>query len=383
MDPVSAVKTLAALTRADADASALGRALDAIPEAGWRNLVKNAAVHRVAPLVYTVLCAQGLANRAPEAARAALTREARGAGAVNMLLMSEHARVARAARAAGLRLLQLKGIHLINAGLYQPGERPMTDLDYATPRACSRQAEALLADLGFAREDQDQGAEFTERYAGEYHFLRMAGGVPVAVEVHFDLIPGPALRRAFPLDADRLAAHATDTESGPTPAPEHALLFSVLHFAVVHRFSRLIWVADVDRMCRSWELDWDFFEQEAQRAQAGTAVYAVLETARRLYGTDAPVQRFAAKAGAAGRMAANRAITWLAATAAHAEISAVPFAMAQHPLRTLARYVFPPADFMSLRYGVPRPLAPAYAVVRPLLLAIKSSRASNIRKKLS
>ena len=70
MDPVSAVKTLAALTRADADASALGRALDAIPEPGWRNLVKNAAVHRMAPLVYSVLCDRRLAARAPEAARA-------------------------------------------------------------------------------------------------------------------------------------------------------------------------------------------------------------------------------------------------------------------------------------------------------------------------
>jgi hypothetical protein len=366
----------------DADCDAVRTVLQGIRESEWLELVEAAAVHRIAPLLFSRISELNLQTNIPVNALKSLEHQARATGALNTLLLSEHERILRTSAQRGVTLLPLKGAHLITCGVYRADQRPMTDLDYAAQNQHIEGICAMLTDLGYHEEKSPNlSKEFTKKYAREYHYTRMLGGVPVVVEVHDVLIPHMALRRAFPLSAKRLVQRAhTDADGAPTLLPEHALLFCILHFAVVHRFSRLIWLADIDHMCRFFELNWDFFEHETRSVQAEAAVYAVLRAASNLFGTAAPAQQFAYARGLSRKIIDRRAPLWLAGTAPAPEISAVPFALCRRPLRTLVRYVFPPADFMALRYGVPATLAPAWSVARPVILAVKSLRASQTRK---
>lgn len=378
MDPAAIVKTLAALVRADAECASV---LNRVHERDWPALTRAAAAHRVAPLLFSRLSAARALELAPGPERVFLEREARGTGAMNALLLNEHARVVRAAAEMDAPLLALKGAHLVSAGVYRADERPMTDLDYAIRASHAARACDALSKLGYELDAAGPGDEFTRKYAREFLLKRTVAQTPVAVELHDALIPSLALRAAFPLSADRLHDHAHEDASGfPVPCPEHALLFCILHFAVTHRFSRLIWLVDIDRMCRGFAIDWDAFERETRLARAESAVHAALRAARALLGTDAPDVRFAVRGALPGRVIDRRAALWLAGAAPAAEISALPFALCRRPARALLRHVFPPADFIALRYGVPAVAAPAWAAARPLLLAARALRASHYKK---
>src|SRR5579872_5000379 len=55
------------------------------------------------------------------------------------------------ARAAGLALVGLKGLALHARGLYEPGERPMADIDLLVRPAEAACADRLIEELGFRR----------------------------------------------------------------------------------------------------------------------------------------------------------------------------------------------------------------------------------------
>ena len=382
LNPIAAIQILSALTGPAPDRNVLRKCLESIPGSHWPQLCRDANHHRVAPLIYETLCTCSSLDLIPETSRLYLERESRGTAAMNMILQHEHSRIACAVSDAGIALLPLKGIHFLSEGLYAPEARPMTDLDYAASGDQIRNISPIMHRLGYEPVASGFSRSFTDRYVREYQYAKTIGGRMVAVEIHDAMIPVLSLRRAFPLPVERLIEQAQITKCGLTPAPAHALLFCILHFAVVHRCSRLLWLSDISRMIHKWIVDWDHFTQETNRACAHAPVYVVLTAARELHGVDAPANRFAAGAGNAGRASAARVRAWLAETASPLERAASPFLLSRTPLRTLAGHLFPPPDFVSLRYGIPGFLTPAWIAARPLLMAANALRSANTRKKI-
>ena len=377
------------------DADAVGK----IAAADGPEVVAVLQRHCIGPLLYDALKKSDQLNTLPAEMISALERESRAVAAHNMLLLHAHARIARAAAAAGLPLMPLKGIRYIES-IYSPEQRPLTDVDYLIRSEHRLEFKALMQNLGYTLRENAITREFEEAYSGEYHFMSETGGSVADVEMHYELIPMLTLRAAYPLNPERLWMHATIKNGISIPRIEHDVLFVAVHLAAVHCFSRLIWLADIDRLVRAAEkFDWDFLWDEARAARAGRLLAAVLRATQRFFSTplnsgdmteisssisarvprefNTPVKskdrvsrefpRLAARSPR--RISGARVDSWIAGSAGALEIGMVPFLLSDNPARHILGQLFPSPRFVRLRYNVPAWRVPFFYAARPFALA--------------
>lgn len=368
-NPVTQLYALAALSGADPERHELERAAAGLGEAGWEGLISAARRHGVLPLACGNLTRAGLLEEIPAGAAAALRKGRGAAAAMNTLLLDLRDRVARAAAGAGIPLMPLKGAYLIGK-YYGAGERPMTDVDFLVGPGRAADARSLMGELGF---ESEQGArlrgEFEERYSGEEKFTITAAGSPATVEMHRELLPTEALRRAFPLRAESLWANAArDGGGAPAPCVEHAALFGALHLGPTHCFSRLMWLADEDRMLRGGDIRWEFLSEESARAGASPLMYYTLRAAERLYGSPLPDGLEKLFPPHFRRIPDDKIDGWLAAGEEMSGAALVQFLLSEKRAAYVFSHLFPPPEYLMLRYGIPWWKLPAYYAARPFSL---------------
>lgn len=230
-----------------------------ISQASLERLVTEGERHRVLPAMMrnfrrTIAdrSATGLidAESAAEAERLAAAALERGGLAVARLVgMAELLRsvqqdVLEAFATGGVDCLVLKGTSFADRLYADPALRPFDDIDLLVPTEALPAARATLAGCGLAAVPQTSG-RYAGRYAEEKWSHPLLGSSPV--ELHWDLVNSPKIRRFISVDYRRLAAARTATGA---LEPAALLYVAAIHAVTGHGFDRLQQVFDMLQAAR-------------------------------------------------------------------------------------------------------------------------------------
>jgi len=243
------------------EASASAAAAVAGGTQDWDALIRLAVEQGVAPL----LAVRTRHLRLPVAIRERLESMYRMNSLRNLRLAAEESRISAALAAAGLRHWPLKGPGLSERLYADIGVRQVADLDLLVEPANLARTDALLADLGYARQTSGQ----IESLARAQELLYIRNSTPVFhLDLHQRLLP--YLRR------DPLAARVF--ASGMTK--ENLLLYLCAN-QITHRFARLRYLCDVAAFLEreGGSVEWDAFLSAARRMPWGPGIGLALDWA--------------------------------------------------------------------------------------------------------
>jgi hypothetical protein len=210
----------------------------------------------------------------------------------NLQLLAETRRALEALAGAGVEVILLKGIHLVDAVYGHPGQRPMSDVDLMVLPEKAMPALTALRRLGYdaAEETALRGL----RRDGEMR-LTLHGVHSLVIEAHttlnrrtrhqwFDV--ESLWERSVPYELDGVGARAL---SWPD-----TLVYLCAH-AVPHAFSQVIWLRDIAAVAGKVgeEAAWDRVVAAAGASRARRATAAGLHLARLLLGAEVPERVFA------------------------------------------------------------------------------------------
>jgi hypothetical protein len=231
-------------------------------------LLSVAAAHGVLPLCIQHLGRQGIALD-PEAERLRFAEVA-----LTLALSAEGERLLAALEAAGLDVRLIKGAAFAKA-LYQGETRSFTDIDLLLRREDFPAAGRVLAAQGY------RPLGFTLKHARGYaeeKWERAPDGPlgPLLVELHWDLIGSPTLRRGRRCDLALLRTAA--------PAEEQAqhLLVAAVHGALGDGFTRLQPLADLARALAA-PVDLAWLAERMRRGRLEKPLALALDLAQRCF----------------------------------------------------------------------------------------------------
>ena len=331
----------------------------------WQALLAAADAHRVSPLLYARLRADGVLDRLPAEVELALERAyvvSRTRHALRWQAL-EHALSALAAQ--GIEVILLKGAALIATLYDEPALRPMDDLDILVSPAQFRAAVACLCERGYRPDHAEPFQGANEMIS---HHLALTGTVPVkhALELHHALLDLPAaLGAAIPVP--ELLERAEALTVGAAPARVLCLPDQLLHLAAHLALQnpadeRLIWYCDLDRLVRreADRLPWDEVLARAERYRMTLALQRVLHRLVALLDTPVPAEVLAQAAalpvdpaqrlryGSAPSRSRSRLVDGLQKMAGAGSQGA--------GLRMAWRLLFPDRAYMRATYGDNGPL---------------------------
>jgi hypothetical protein len=220
----------------------------------WRSLPAQAETHGLTPLLYTHLQAADIPI--PNSIKEQLQTRTMQHSHANRVRAKTLAEVLDAFQSAGIDTLVLKGAALAHLVYPQPGLRPMRDVDVLVSRSQARQAQALLAELGFNA--PPPGDALPAKHLPNAQ--REAEGLPVSIELHHNLYANgtpttemEALRlRAIPFTIENVTAYTLSHED----MLEH--IYQHIRVNILLDSLRLVWIADMVSLAERFaaEIDW-------------------------------------------------------------------------------------------------------------------------------
>lgn len=218
----------------------------------WSVLPTQAERHGLTPLVYAHLQAAGICI--PASVKEQLQARAMQHSHANQVRAKALAEVLDAFQTAEIEALVLKGAALAQVVYPRPGLRSMRDVDLLVSRSRARQAQALLAKLGFNAPPPGNDLPAKHLLVAQ----RRVEGLPVSLEIHHNLYAnGPPAAElealypaAIPFDIKGVTAH--------TLGYEDMLAHIYHHTANIFNPLRLISVADLVSLAERFaaEIDW-------------------------------------------------------------------------------------------------------------------------------
>jgi hypothetical protein len=211
--------------------------------------------------------------------------------------------------ARALPAVVLKGAQFADRLYPDPALRPFTDVDLLAPPAVVPQVEAALEELGYHPEPAPQhkhSVGYGERA------WRLPDAPAGAVEVHWNLVNSPPLRRRVSVEFDDLQLEQSEGALRPTPAS--LLAVAAVHGATGHRFDRLQVLCDVCQAARgaAGALDEGWLEQFGRLTGAAQVMATALYLAGRALGEprceELRARLFGGLPGAAARLLLNPAV---------------------------------------------------------------------------
>jgi hypothetical protein len=196
-------------------------------------LTDLAEAHGVLPLVAHNL--PGPDNPPPEP----LGRRLLAATALAMAVRAEEQKVLAALSDHGIDGVVVKGSSFADR-LYPPGLRVFRDSDILIARDAMDEAGHIMSSMGY----RSLGRQGKHADAYGQSAWRREGGSAL-IELHWNLVNSPALRRRLSLTRDALAF---GDDGLPTPAS--LLLIAAVHGATSHSFARLGLLVDIAQCCR-------------------------------------------------------------------------------------------------------------------------------------
>ncbi|HPD17578.1 MAG TPA: nucleotidyltransferase family protein [Planctomycetota bacterium] len=245
-------------------------------------LVDLADRHGVLPAVARGLRLLEAAEPAVAAALALAEERLLRGVAFALRLRMQLAAIAAALAEAGVPALVLKGPEFADRLYAEPALRPFTDLDFLLPREALGAAGAVLEGLAYRR-CPEPPSKYPGAYGEEMWVLDEAG--TGAVELHWDLVNSPALRRRCSVGFGDLALAPPGAGALPRATPASLLLIAAVHAAMSHRFDRLQPLADVCQAARgaAGPVDAAWLAEAASRTGSALALGAALRLAEALF----------------------------------------------------------------------------------------------------
>jgi len=258
-----------------------------LPAGGWNSgevkaLCAAAEVHGVLPAVLANLRQVGLPAGAAEATRSFRERLL-GQAAVAMQLRRQLAEACGALTSRGVEHVVLKGPEFADRLYPEPQFRPFTDIDILIRTDALPVAAAVMRALGYVPEELAR-----RRAYGQQRWMPPEGRPRGDVEIHWDLVNAPGIRRGVSVVLDDLALEGAP--SGLRRAsPASLLLVAAVHAATSHRFDRLQPLVDIRQAAlgAAGTVDEPWLADALDRTGAGLSLHMALHLAGRLLGCQA------------------------------------------------------------------------------------------------
>jgi hypothetical protein len=230
----------------------------------WSALPSLAERHGLAPLLYAHLQAAGVSE--PAEVLHQLQARALQHSHANRVRAQALVELLAAFQTAGIEALVLKGAALAHLVYPQPGLRPMRDVDVLVSRAQARQAQGLLAELGF-------DAPLPGETLPAKHLLtakRWVEGLQISVELHHNLYTEGTATTTLEALRPRAVPVAIGGVTASTLGYEAMLDHVYQHSRIIFDPLRLIWVADLVSLAERFaaEIDWPRVTPRALNALA-------------------------------------------------------------------------------------------------------------------
>ena len=267
----------------------------------------------------------------------------------------------------------------ITRGLYDcPGCSPMGDLDILVRPADFRRAHRFLLDDGyefeFRSELEENDLAAAEKSGGAEYWKILSNGEKLWLELQWRPVAGRWIQPDQEPAADDLFARSKPMDGTQVRlmAPEDNLLQVALHTAK-HSYVRAPGFrlhTDVDRIVSRETVDWDRFLRTACDLQVKGAIYYSLIIPRKVFGTEIPDQVLNSLRPSNGRdrrmwAAIQKAGLFNPDERKFSKIGYILFSIMMYDdLKGLSRGVFPPADWMSEKYGCKNRAALSYGYAR-------------------
>ncbi len=253
-----------------------GAQAPALPLAAVEELLRLADAHGVLP---TVLARLPAADRG--AAAGGLRPRLEAAAAQTLVLRQAALTLSRALADAGVESLVVKGPSFADRLYRAPCWRPFTDVDLLLRRADFDKATAVMQTAGYRPEGialKHDAADY-----GEEKWVANLGGLDILVELHWDMIGSPTLRRG------RRADLALLRSDGGGHSPAGLLLMAAVHAAYGHAFDRLQPLVDLLQAVRgiAGPIDQDWLAQRATEGGLRPGLALALDLAGRAFGEPA------------------------------------------------------------------------------------------------
>jgi hypothetical protein len=251
-----------------------------------QELVRHACFHGVHHFLLSNLQTPGRTVGYPTAWIAAtvelLSEVVRKDAARTLLLRAEGQRILRSLRSVGIDVLVLKGVDFADHLYPLPGLRSSTDIDLMVREPDFGRAGDMLVSLG-CRPVAEEGRKHASPY-GEELFIIEAAGVAVRVELHWNMVNSPSLRRAVSLAYDDLV-----TEDGRLDN-EGRLLIAAVHGGTGHQFDRLKFLMDLLQLFRrnGGKLDTTWLKERLRRTGSERVLSMACWLVQSMFGESSP-----------------------------------------------------------------------------------------------
>ena len=180
----------------------------------------------------------------------------------------------------------LKGADFADRLYPSAGLRTFRDVDLLVPPEALDEAGVMMQQLGYL--PKATAMKYAAGY-GEQSYSRQGqpGGV---VEVHWNLVNSPTLRRGISAEFGDLQFVNTSADEGglARPSPASLLLIAAVHAAASHCFDRLQLLCDVRQAARgaAGEIDVDWLAHAIRRTGSDLAVSTALGLTEKILGGD-------------------------------------------------------------------------------------------------
>jgi hypothetical protein len=191
------------------------------------------------------------------------------------------AEVAGALEKHGVAAVFVKGVALALSAYERPALRAFGDLDLMVHPDSVPAARAALASLGFAPDSDGPSSTMESAYV-----RAAAGGLPVAVDLHWDFIENDGPQAAVRIPVREILERRRVVESIPIPTVEDNLLLAAANL-VRSRVDRMVLIVDFCRLAAA-RPDWDRVLERAAAWRLKTALWLGLSRAEQLFGAGIP-----------------------------------------------------------------------------------------------
>lgn len=361
MEPLRA---LARLTNPFPDANALPTDTDA-----WRALLRAAERQRLLPTLRYQLSKQGLLPKLPNDFATVLDRATHAAAAMNAVLFRTADDVRREALREGVTFAPLKGLYLADRH-YAHEERAMLDLDFLIRKEDIARCETIMERLGFSPLTEGLPLDFEKRFGSELKFQKKISDFTVVVECRWDMTTGAPMRKLFNIDMNAFWRRAVTGPGGAaTLSREDHLLFMAFHLAVLHSFSRLLWMCDIHRLVTLDAPNWNAVAERAQSYGIAHIVYYALKFTREYYGTALPDEIMRRMRPDRETISPQTIERCLVSEGHIPELGFVRMILSGSRMRYASAMLFPGLDYLAARHGTSRAGAIMRMASRPFQMA--------------
>lgn len=251
----------------------------------WKFFLKMANHHGIGPLLYYNL------GRSEKSIPSEVMESLKEQYYLNLIrndfLYSELSHILVALREANIDTIITKGAAIAETIYLNRGLRPFSDIDILIKKESLERAGKVLNGLGYTLDRYATPPVFSEKF--DYHHRYVKGAV--IVEFHWDFGLHAGIYKFMKLNNIEIWRNSIKSQlSGidiRIPSDEDLIILSCIHCAK-HKYSRLIWLYDIQQIVEHHWIDWGHIIMKANSCHAARSVFYALSLTKELLGLVMP-----------------------------------------------------------------------------------------------